>query len=910
MSMLDNLSNMAKNEWLSEKLDNPPEEEQALQTTARVATAHIWPFLAASISDDDYQNRRAIKAEEVTYICGRVAPHLAITQGLVANVLAGFDADYAILHQGAILEALPALAEAAGGAGEAAGAAGEAGSGAANFGDLLSGGGGGGGGNQEEEGGEPSLLSTPKVEHLIHQAPGGGVHGPYDIEKDGDEWKVVNALGETKGTHGSKAEAREQQKALYVNIPKAREQAEEAHEGARRHVADGDPEADDALAQPTTTPIVPPLPSATPATGTGNKEAEDVEENKSVPLRQRPDKDTTSPGLLSTPKVDQELEPDIFSYYHLMGPGGYQKSAAIQPHDSEAVPFDMLSPEQRTAHIAHEHQVDPGTVKGMSLLGSSALHQVLHDEGGIDIAHYHPAPGAIALDRYGHISLGVSRLPLYGPQGGYDRSRDPQRDEGPDPFEEYWNEQESGNPEHDVGYDPDEPEYEADWDRPHQEGWPGYRGSLRVSTRWWDAEADLPPGTFAGPREIAPERRASETRDPEHWAPSVQSMTNAQLIGHISGQHLGPPRDEEAEAKQNRFFNQTPAQLARYHRRAHMRGYEDPMHDDHFHGKSGMIESDYPDRDFSASLRVAAEEKGGQTVTCPICHKQIPADELEEHMRSAHGVGKETGGPGSHGKKPPGAARAGQSKPRPSAGRQTHKPGRKPGRTPAKKEGQLVRSQERPLGARRSLAASETGYDPSEAFPGYYGAPEVPIRGRTVQVRTGQAPLTGQADVPSIGTGGMTPPKPAPQTPASDTGASGMFNPGAALDASAPGGMVGGNFAQSDAPQDIQAQLGQLPALSHKIGAKLAEMATEALLYNPGLSATAAMELALKAVRLYPKVAAGGSDYLAEPGTEGVPTEVLTDCPQCQWQAYNRQVNRCHNCGFWDTGLEPSIEIT
>ena len=54
-SILDNLAQNNANDWLSQKLNDNPEEDEALKTTARVMTAHIWPFLASAISDDDYR---------------------------------------------------------------------------------------------------------------------------------------------------------------------------------------------------------------------------------------------------------------------------------------------------------------------------------------------------------------------------------------------------------------------------------------------------------------------------------------------------------------------------------------------------------------------------------------------------------------------------------------------------------------------------------------------------------------------------------------------------------------------------------------------------------------------------------------------------------------------------------------
>jgi hypothetical protein len=222
--------------------------------------------------------------------------------------------------------------------------------------------------------------------------------------------------------------------------------------------------------------------------------------------------------------------------------------------------------------------------------------------------------------------------------------------------------------------------------------------------------------------------------------------------------------------------------------------------------------------------------------------------------------------------------------------------------------------------------------------------------------RTGAADLAGNAGLPANSESG--------------TGASGDFDENNAENIMTPGGMASGNMSQSDEPQDIQAQLGQIPTLSHKIGAKVAEIAAEVLAHNPRLSAAEAMTLSLKTLRLWPRVvlsaerrvlpplngddkpsydhltddhgldesklsmggtatthgfehenydpeyfnhehtaglsrvAMGGADYLPEG------EEVLEECPQCHREAYNRQVNRCHHCGFWDAGLEPLIEIT
>lgn len=60
-----------------------------------------------------------------------------------------------------------------------------------------------------------------------HTAPGGGEHAPYRIEQGDGGYYVVNDKGERKNSKPkSKAEARQFQKALYKNVPGARESAE------------------------------------------------------------------------------------------------------------------------------------------------------------------------------------------------------------------------------------------------------------------------------------------------------------------------------------------------------------------------------------------------------------------------------------------------------------------------------------------------------------------------------------------------------------------------------------------------------------------------------------------------------------------------------------------------------------
>jgi hypothetical protein len=392
---------------------------------------------------------------------------------------------------------------------------------------------------------------------------------------------------------------------------------------------------------------------------------------------------------------------------------------------------------------------------------------------------------------------------------------------------------------------------------------------------------ELEPKGYYGPLLDAHQKAHQEGADHGHMSygaenhfegPMVQREASLQLrvdrYGHISlGARWYPYGHPEAEDPD------PDGEMAEAESRS-------PDQDVHFEHDEPHYEADW-DREFGNWL-------GGAHDRNPKTSAETKKDEKKKEHK--HGEGKEDDDEDEeekHQRKIPGKPWEGRSKAKPSAGRQTHK---SPPHRPAK-EGQLARGPQRPPGAPRRAVRPEMGYDPSEAFPGYYGTSEPPRRRRTAQ-----APLTGNSDVP--------------QDPESDTGASGQFNPGGALQVAGPGGTTDTDFSQQDAPQDIQDQLGQMPTLSHKIGAKLAEMATEVLVNNPRLSALGAMEVALKALRLYPKVASGGADYLAEPGTEGVPTEVLEDCPQCQRQAYNPNINRCHFCGFFDAGLEAAIEVT
>lgn len=54
-------------------------------------------------------------------------------------------------------------------------------------------------------------------------------HPPYYIRESGGQFKVVDAIGEERGSHSSRSEALAQQRALYANVPGAAEKAEQEH---------------------------------------------------------------------------------------------------------------------------------------------------------------------------------------------------------------------------------------------------------------------------------------------------------------------------------------------------------------------------------------------------------------------------------------------------------------------------------------------------------------------------------------------------------------------------------------------------------------------------------------------------------------------------------------------------------
>ena len=198
----------------------------------------------------------------------------------------------------------------------------------------------------------------------------------------------------------------------------------------------------------------------------------------------------------------------------------------------------------------------------------------------------------------------------------------------------------------------------------------------------------------------------------------------------------------------------------------------------------------------------------------------------------------------------PGKARPGNSKARPSAGRQV-----KHHRSGAVKEAYL--------------AAPPGSFDPGDVFPGYWGP-------RTA--------LLGNSAVPA--------------DPESGTGASGMFNSGVSD--------AGANFSQADLPPTVQDTTTGMPGLAHIVDALL-RVSSDIRKANPGVGIKRAVEIAAEAVGRYPSMlvrrGSGGADWLP------LGEEVIEPCPQCGRDGYNPDINVCHFCGFYDAGKAPVTTV-
>lgn len=80
------------------------------------------------------------------------------------------------------------------------------------------------------EDGRESAGQDQQQPELFHDgAKTAESHPPYYIRESGGQFKVVDAIGEERGSHGSRSEALAQQRALYANVPGAAQKAEQEH---------------------------------------------------------------------------------------------------------------------------------------------------------------------------------------------------------------------------------------------------------------------------------------------------------------------------------------------------------------------------------------------------------------------------------------------------------------------------------------------------------------------------------------------------------------------------------------------------------------------------------------------------------------------------------------------------------
>lgn len=240
---------------------------------ARVACACYWPVLASADTKDGYEHAKALISEGVTTSVASVAVSPADQAILASRVLDSFDEDWDA-HQAArtaVVEDAPGYAEqhpfgipaqpleneAPELENEIASWEGADREQRVNMGNGIGVSDDSAGPNVEgpgqNQGEDPllhasaldieaglvpgdyrldafgALILVQPVQAVRHTAPGGGEHAPYYIREEGGKFKVVNRNGEVKGTHDSKESARQQQKALYVNVPGATEEAEKRH---------------------------------------------------------------------------------------------------------------------------------------------------------------------------------------------------------------------------------------------------------------------------------------------------------------------------------------------------------------------------------------------------------------------------------------------------------------------------------------------------------------------------------------------------------------------------------------------------------------------------------------------------------------------------------------------------------
>ena len=613
-------------------------------------------------------------------------------------------------------------------------------------------------------------------------------HPPYYLREDGGQFKVVDNIGEVKGTFSTKEEARQQQKALYASVPGAKQKAEEDH---------GKPpsKAVESVGKP------------------GSKEQRRNEHEgglrrsaaslvHSHPCqcehRSHFDGSTSHPYGEVLPVVRMSVEG--------MGPTDVCRDCRYdhlweyaQPLSEEEVSGEHLASLRRRAESGDQFgestllpqaapskndkdetddQVNvPLPLRNIPHHGPGLFENPKADQELEDPNTYYGLWGAggqmnrasalgsrTVVDAYGRIvNVPSVKISPFGRIVFSTASGWAPWEEDPDP-DGYYEDMDSGNPELDVyeDFDREEPHYDDD------DHWGGYPGGVK--------------------------ERSPQNKVPSTWGSQ----------GHVSARSYQPVEG--------------------------------------FDGRLASVAK--------RAFRLLAEK-----------------ERKEKERRRERSEGKEEGdednedaGEDDKTKKAPGTPRSGNSKARPSAGRQV----------------------KRRSSVTEAALASVSAVDPSEMFSDYWG--------RTAAPRTAQAPLVGNSAVP--------------QDPESGTGAAGMFNAGAAD--------AGGNFAQHDLPPTQQDLTTGMPGLAHLTN-KVVQIASDIRRSNPGVPLSDAVALAAETVRKYPKMAgareatvrqgAGGADWLP------VGEEVLEPCPQCGRDAYNSDVNVCHFCGFYDAGLAPVTTV-
>jgi transcription elongation factor Elf1 len=85
--------------WTSASVDVEAENLDRHLTSARIASAAVWPFLAAATSEVEYTNRKALAADRIDRVAAAVAENdPALFSVVRASLEDGFDQDFAVLH--------------------------------------------------------------------------------------------------------------------------------------------------------------------------------------------------------------------------------------------------------------------------------------------------------------------------------------------------------------------------------------------------------------------------------------------------------------------------------------------------------------------------------------------------------------------------------------------------------------------------------------------------------------------------------------------------------------------------------------------------------------------------------------------------------------------------------------------